>query len=150
MAAGNAPSLLNSALARLVPAQIDNATNGLIVKAIMALGLLAIVPKTANYTIGTVATDVTGTIFTNEGASGAVTFTLPSPVAGTVYLFAGVADQNITISAGAGLGVTVNNAAAASIAFSTSSQKIGSFAAAIAIGTKWLLINIGTNTATVA
>ena len=150
MAAGNAPSLWNQVLARLVPAQIDNTTNGLIVRAFQSFIGGATVAKTANYTVGTVATDTFGTVFTNRGASGAVTFTLPSPSSGAYYFFAGVADQNITITAGSAIAVSVNNAACTSIAFSTSSQKIGSFAVAIADGTSWLLINIGTNTATVA
>jgi hypothetical protein len=150
MAAGNAPSLWNQVLARLVPAQIDNTTNGLIVRAYQSFIGSAIAAKTANYTVGTVATDTFGTVFTNEGASGAVTFTLPAPTSGAYYFFAGVADQNITITAGSAIAVTVNNAAATSIAFSTTSQKIGSFAVAIAVGTKWLLVNLGTNTATVA
>lgn len=150
MAAGNAPSLFDSVLQRLVPAQRDPVTGGLLVRAIQSFIATATVAKTANYTIGTVATDVVGTVFTNRGAAGAVTFTLPSPTAGAYYFFASVVAQTMTISAGAGLGVTVNNAAAASIAYSTAGQQIGSFAVAIADGTQWLLVNIGTNTATVA
>jgi hypothetical protein len=150
MSAGNAPSLFDSILQRLVPAKIDNTTGGLIVKAIMSFLAAATVAKTANYTIGTNTTDVIGSIFTNRGAAGAVTFTLPSPSAGAYYFFAGVADQNITISAGAGLAVTFNNAAAASLAFSTAGNKIGAFAAAISDGTQWLLVNLSNNTGTVA
>lgn len=150
MAAGNILALWNAITGKQDVARLDSTTGGLIVRAYQSFIGGAIAAKTANYTVGTVATDVFGTVFTNEGASGAVTFTLPSPTSGAYYFFAGVADQNITISAGAGLGITVNNAAAASIAFSTSSQKIGSFAVAIAVGTKWLLVNLGTNAATVA
>lgn len=150
MAAGNILALWNAITGRQDTARIDPTTNGLIVRAFQSFIGGASVAKTANYTVGTVATDVFGTIFTNRGASGAVTFTLPSPSSGAYYFFAGVADQNITISAGSAIAVSVNNAACTSIAFSTSSQKIGSFAVAVADGTSWLLINLGSTTATVA
>lgn len=150
MSAGNAPGLFNSVLQKLAPAQIDNTTGGLIVRAFQSFIASTVSAKTANYTIGTVATDTFGTIFTNRGAVGSVTFTLPAPTAGAYYFFAGIADQNIVITAGSAIAVTVNNAAATSIAFSTTSQKIGSFAVAIADGANWHLVNIGTNTATVA
>jgi hypothetical protein len=150
MSAGNILALWNSITGKQDVARLDTTTGGLIIRAYQSFIGSANVAKTANYTVGTVATDVIGTVFTNRGAAGAVTFTLPSPTSGAYYFFASIADQNVTISAGAGLGITVNNAAAASIAFSTSSQKIGSFAVAIADGTSWLLINLGTNTATVA
>jgi len=150
MAAGNAPSLFNSVLQRLAPAQIDNTTGGLIARVYQSFIATALSAKTANYTIGTNTTDAFGTIFTNEGASGSVTFTLPAPTSGAYYFFAGVADQNLVITAGSAIAITVNNAAATSITYSTASQKIGSFAVAIATSTKWLLVNIGRNTATVA
>lgn len=150
MAAGNILALWNAITGKQDMGRLDPTTGGLIVRAYQSFIGGAITAKTANYTVGTVATDVFGTVFSNEGASGAVTFSLPAPTSGAYYFFAGVADQNITISAGAGLGITINNAAAASIAFSTTSQKIGSFAVAIAVGTKWLLVNLSTNTSTVA
>jgi hypothetical protein len=150
MAAGNILALWNAITGKQDVARLDTTTGGLVVRAFQSFIAAATVAKLANYTVGAVATDVIGTIFTNEGASGAVTFTLPSPTAGAYYFFASIADQNITVSAGAGLAITINNAAAASIAFSTSSQKIGSLAVAIAVGSKWLLVNLSTNTATVA
>lgn len=151
MSAGNVPLFINSAFQnRTDPALVDNATGGILIRALMSFIAAAVAAKTGNYTIGTNATDAFGTVFTNEGASGAVTFTLPSPTSGAYYFFAGVADQNIVITAGSAIAVTVNNAAATSITYSTALQKIGSFAVAIATGTKWLLINLGTNTATVA
>jgi hypothetical protein len=150
MAQGNMLALLNALTRTQQPAQIDPTTNGLIARVFQSFIATATVAKSANYTVGTVATDVVGTVFTNRGAAGAVTFTLPSPSSGAYYFFASVVAQTMTISAGAGLAVTVNNAAAASIAYSTASQQIGSFAVAIADGSQWLLVNIGTNTATVA
>ncbi len=150
MAAGNAPSLFDSVLQRLVPAQRDPSTGGLLVRAIQSFIGAPTVARTANYTIGSTATDAFGTIFTNRGAAGAVTFTLPAPTAGAYYFFAGVVAQNLVITAGSAIAVTVNNAAATSITYSTANQQIGSFAVAIADGSSWLLVNIGTNTATVA
>ena len=52
-------------------------------------------------------------------------------------------DKNDTI-------VTLNDAAADSVTFSTSSQKIGACALAICDGAKWIVINLSTNTATIA
>ena len=150
MAAGNILALWNAITGKQDVARLDSTTGGLIVRAYQSFIGGAIAAKTANYTVGTVATDTFGTVFTNRGASGAVTFTLPTPTSGAYYFFAGVADQNITITAGSAIAVTVNNAAATSIAFSTSSQKIGSFAVAIADGTQWLLVNLSNNAATVA
>ena len=150
MASGNAPMFLNAVAQRLDPPQIDNATNGIIIRALTAFIAGAVVARTANYTVGSTATDAIGTVFTNEGAAGAVTFTLPAPTSGAYYFFAGMVAQTLTISAGSAIGVTVNNAAATSIAYSTASQQIGSFAVAIAVGNRWLLVNISTNAATVA
>jgi hypothetical protein len=44
----------------------------------------------------------------------------------------------------------INNLAAASLTFSTSSQKIGAVASARAIGGKWYLVSNGVATATIA
>jgi hypothetical protein len=63
--------------------------------------------KTANYTL--VKGD-SGKIFSNKGAGGAVTFTLPAAVVGRQYTFAKVAAQNLTIQASGG--ATINNSAA--------------------------------------
>lgn len=98
--------------------------------------------KTADYTILTTA-DPSGTVFTNRGAVGAVTFTLPAAsqaLAGTYYEFDSVAGQNMAVAAAAGTVVTVNNAAATSVTCSTSSQKIGAHMLAKCDGTSWLLL----------
>jgi len=96
--------------------------------------------KTGNYTIA-VATDPSGTIFTNRGAGAQVTFTLPAPAAsldGVFYEFVGVANQNLAVAgASAGQIVTFNNAAAASVTCSTASQKIGAHLTATCDGTSW-------------
>lgn len=55
------------------------------------------VPKTANYTI--LAPADYGKLFTNAGAAGAVTFTLPSPKEGLLIRFVKVVKaQNLAIS----------------------------------------------------
>ena len=110
------------------------------------------VAKTADYTI--VAAD-NGTLFTNTAAAGAVEFTLPAILPGLSFKFKGVVDQNMTVTSAEGDNVVaLNDASADSIAFSTSSQKIGSGAVVYsnAAGTKWLvdLANAGVAAATVA
>lgn len=88
------------------------------------------IAKTASFTVDLNATK-TGTRFTNRGAVGAVTITLPTPPTGVASWdgywleFYGVADQSIVLAAAAGKAVTFNNAAATSIAASTGGQKIG-------------------------
>lgn len=55
-----------------------------------------VVAKTASYQV--LASD-SGTVFTNRGASGAVTFTLPGVQAGLSYRFCCVAAQNLLVTA---------------------------------------------------
>jgi hypothetical protein len=69
-----------------------------------------------------------GALFVVRG-SAAVTLTLPTLVAGLNYQFINTTDQNLIIASAAGDDViALNDATADSIAFSTSSQKIGAFA----------------------
>lgn len=86
------------------------------------------VNKTADYTIKP-ANDVSGTVFTNAGATGAVVFTLPVPnqaMQGAEYDFVGIADQTITVATPtADTLIALNDVAADSIAMSTAGQKIG-------------------------
>lgn len=104
------------------------------------------IAKVADYVIVSPVTDVgdpSGTQFTTRGAAGAVNFTLPAPVpslTGVFYDFLGVADQNLTVTAGAGKGVSINNAACASLACSTAAQKIGAHIRATCDGTSWHLV----------
>lgn len=82
------------------------------------------IAKTADYTV--TAAD-NGTLFTNLGAVGAVTFTLPTRARGLNFGFMAIADQTITVASAGSLDdiVTFNDAAADSIAFSTGGSKIG-------------------------
>jgi hypothetical protein len=74
-----------------------------------SLGLVS--AKTASYTIK--KNDQSGQIYSNRGAGGAVTFTLPEPKAGRQLIFFKVAAQNIVLQATNGAkinGGTVNKA----------------------------------------
>jgi hypothetical protein len=95
--------------------------------------------KTANYTLDN---GDWGKIFTNRGAGGAVTFTLPAVAgapSGAYAHFFVVADQTVTIAGTAGEVVTFNDPTANSVAFSTSSEKVGAGVYALCDGTSWLL-----------
>lgn len=98
--------------------------------------------KTTSYTI--TPADKCGTLFTNRGAAGAVTFTLPAPTAvpaGTWYEFLGHAAQNIIVAAPtADTLVTLNDAAADSIAMQTAGQIIGALLKVRNDGTQWFAV----------
>lgn len=121
---------------------------GLVVKPIIRA-------KTASYTV-TAAED--GVIFTNRGATAAITFTLPSvannnvPV-GTEFTFYGVSATGFTVaSEGSNDNIlTLNDAAADSITMTTTSKIIGASVHVIWDGTAWLATqrSVG-NTYTVA
>lgn len=114
-----------------------------------------VITKAADYTV--VAAD-NGALFITAGASGAVTFTLPTIAAGLRFQFYNVVDQNMAVaSAGSSDNIVgMNDLGADSITFSTSSQKIGACleVQAVYVGAdlKWLAKNLsaGANTATVA
>lgn len=101
----------------------------------------AIKAKTADFTLDPTVTRC-GTQFTNEGAVGAVTCTLPQLNAqGTwvgywVELF-GIADQTLGFATAAGKTITFNNAAATSVKAQTGGAKIGARLRAVWTGTKW-------------
>lgn len=103
-------------------------------------GWTRVMAKTANYTV--LEAD-NNTLFTNRGATGGVTFTLPAtPKLGLRYGFYVVADQDLKVAAGTGdTLVTFNDAAADSVAFQTASEKIGGYFEVIGDGTGWLVIS---------
>jgi hypothetical protein len=101
------------------------------------------IPKTASFTLDP-TTVKAGTVFTNAGAAGAVTCTLPNlnlSRDGYWVEFRGVADQNIAFAAAANKAITLNNAAATSLTLQTGGQKIGGVLRAIWDGnqSKWHL-----------
>lgn len=121
----------------------DDALNG------NSCGWQQVVAKTADYTV--VAGD-NNTIFTTQGAAGAVNFTLPTIAKGLRYRFFNEAAQTMTItSAVADTLVVFNDLAADSIAFSTAAELIGGSVEvfANANATKWLVfVNLGAETQT--
>ena len=82
----------------------------------------SIVDKSASYSV--VAADA-GTVFTNNGATGTVTFTLPNPAQGLRFEFYAQADQNLIVAAPTGKLVYYNNAAGTSIGFTTAGKRVG-------------------------
>jgi hypothetical protein len=112
-------------------------------------GIRDVVAKTANYTV--LAAD-NGALFTNQGAAGAVTFTLPTIAKGLRYRFFVEAGQNVIVAAAAGDTLVVfNDAAADSIAFQTAAELIGGGLEVVANAdaTKWLVfVMLGSETQT--
>ena len=110
-----------------------------------------VIAKTGDYSVTEADND---TLFTNTGAAGAVNFTLDADghtKKGLRYGFYVTADQNVTITSGtADKMYTFNDAAADSVAFSTSSQKIGGYVEVYSDGAGWIVIHSGANTLTVA
>lgn len=113
----------------------DDRTNG------YGIPFIRVVSKAADYTV--LATDQ-GTLFT--AITGAVNFTLPTLAAGLHFMFYNLVDANMTItSAAADTIITDGDLAADSVAFSTSSHKIGGGVMLIANedATKWISIFMG-------
>lgn len=80
-------------------------------------------------------------VFTNRGAGGSVTFTLPvaSGRQGMRVTFMVLANQTIIVAGTAGEVVTKNNAAATSVALQTTNEKIGGVIEAFCDGTSWFV-----------
>ena len=112
-----------------------------------------ITAKTAAYTV---TAEESGTIFTNRGATVAITFTLPAvtglPI-GVHYSFIGISATGFTVASNGSLDniVTLNDAAADSITATSASKIIGAAVDVIWDGTSWLAkqASVG-NTYTVA
>jgi len=104
--------------------------------------------KSANYTL---TADDNGLQFI---ATAAVNFTLPTKQNGLAYRFVQTADANLILTGSADL-IHKGNAAATTVTFSTTSEKIGSHLLVecmyVAGSTlKWIVTNLGGTTATVA
>lgn len=82
-----------------------------------------------------------GGIFTNRGATAAVTFTLPTAATGLNYTFFAIADFDILVLA-TGIVVAFNNVAADSVTFTTTSQLIGGGFKVVCDGTSWLAMGL--------
>lgn len=101
-----------------------------------------IVAKTASYTI---TASESGTLFTNRGATAAITFTLPlnstCPI-GTWFEFYGISATGYTVASNpSDTIVTKNDAAADSITMTTTSLIIGAAVRVVWDGTGWLEYN---------
>jgi hypothetical protein len=84
-----------------------------------------------------------GGIHTNRGAAGNIAYTLPDPTtipAGTYVDVFCVAAGTVTVGCNEGI-VTLNNAAADSVAWSTASEIIGNSGRFVCDGTSWLFHN---------
>jgi len=92
--------------------------------------------SSASLTIGE-----SGACITTEGSTGAVTLTLPAVATskGVHYWFVNAEDQNMIIAGPADTLVTFNDVAADSVAFQTSSEKVGGGAFAYCDGSKWMI-----------
>lgn len=100
--------------------------------------------KTAAYQV---LTSDHGVFFTNEGAGGSVTFTLPPVTSPTLppgwnCRFYVAADQSIVVASSGSLDniYAFNDAAADSVAFSTSAEKVGNCLEVLWTGTGWASI----------
>lgn len=108
--------------------------------------------KAASYTVTAAES---GTLFTNRGATVAITFTLPAvtglPI-GTRYEFYGSNAYGFTVASGGSSDniVALNDAAADSLTVTTTSLIIGAHVRVIWDGTAWLSIRAAGNTFAVA
>ena len=98
--------------------------------------LFNVVAKVAAYTC---LTRESGTFFTTEGATAAVTFTLPAVASSenVCYWFGSMEDFAMTITAPAGTLVCGNNAAATSVSFETADNIIAGAFMVVCDGTLW-------------
>lgn len=98
-----------------------------------------VVALTADYSF---TADDSGTLFTNRGAAALVTITLPavqSWMTGLEVEFFAADNDGIRLSGTAGELMTFNDAAANSVAISTSGDVIGGSLVATCDGTSWLV-----------
>lgn len=108
------------------------------------------VVKAASYTV--VAADH-GARFLTTGASGAVTFTLPTIALGLKFAFLNVVDQNMVIASAEGSNmIEAGDLSANSITFSTAGELIGAYCEVEAVyisgALKWLVTILGFKSAT--
>jgi hypothetical protein len=106
-----------------------------------------VVAKTTAYTV---LARESGTVFTTEGATASVTFTLPTIAAGLHYWFMCSEDFDMVVTGTANLMVAFNDVTATSVSYATSAEKAGCGFYLVCDGTKWLAFClIGQDSATV-
>lgn len=111
-----------------------------------------IVAKTAAYTV---TAEESGTLFTNEGATAAVAFTLPAvtglPI-GVNYEFYGRSATGFSVASNGSSDniVALNDSAADTLTLTTTSLIIGGYIRVIWDGSRWLSIRGAGNTVAVA
>lgn len=108
-----------------------------------------IVAKTTDYTVTAVES---GTLFTTEGATADVNFTLPANADGLEFWFANAEDVELKVTADtADTIICSGDVAADSVAFSGATEQIGTAMVFIADGSKWFCLmmpgNSGSNPA---
>ena len=102
--------------------------------------LLRINSQTANYSI---TAGESGTIFNNQAATGAVTFTLHAQVAGFWCIRSSVEDQDVIIAADTvDTLAAFNDIAADNIAINTSNEKVGAGVLIYSDGTNWVAMEL--------
>lgn len=97
-----------------------------------------VIDKAASYTISPAKGDAAGTVYTNKGALGSITFTLPSPnqaTLGDYYDFRVQDDQSVVVAAPTvNTLVTLDDATADNVGFQISGKKVGRGLRAVCTG----------------
>jgi len=99
---------------------------------------LNLVDKAADYTC---LVKESGTVFTTSAATTAVNFTLPAATEGVIYWFISGSDGELKVTAPSAILVIYDNAAATSIAWTTTGETTGSGFMVFSDGTKWYCAN---------
>jgi hypothetical protein len=108
-------------------------------------GVREIVNKAASYTVRPDNPDHSGVLFETTGATGSLTFTLPTlnpAKKGWWCEFHNTVNQNMTVTAASNKAICDGNATATSLAATTASHKIGAKIRAEWMGTFWFLSGI--------
>lgn len=129
----NANGIFFAKLSAALAYQVQDTSSGTH-PAFLQIGQLT-VAKTQAASPYTVTFADMGTLFTNAGATGAVTFNLPTAQQGLWYRFAVIANQTITVTAGAGTVTAVGLTSGASRSMAT---QYGSFDVVCYDGTNWV------------
>ena len=103
--------------------------------------------KTANHSV---TNGESGTVFTTQGAGGAVHFTLPAVEAGLWYIFLAYENQDMyVVPPSVDTLVTFNDLAADNVAYATANMKVGGAFLVFCDGTEWIALALGNPGATI-